>query len=191
MKLIAGLGNPGRKYTETRHNVGFRVIDALAHRNGIELNRENFSAMTGDGRCGGEKVLLLKPLTYMNRSGRSILQAVQFYKCTAEDLLVVVDDMALPVGRMRLRAGGSAGGHNGLADIIQRCGGDQFARLRIGIGAVSGARMVGHVLGAFDQDEEPVIGRMVDRAAQAVEYWVAEGVEAAMNRYNGLSDISE
>jgi PTH1 family peptidyl-tRNA hydrolase len=191
MKVIAGLGNPGRKYINTRHNVGFRVVDTLAARAGIEVNRENFSAMTGDGRLGGEKVLLLKPLTYMNRSGRSVLEAVRFYKCSAEDLLVVIDDLALPVGRMRLRASGSAGGHNGLSDIISRVSSDEFARLRIGIGSVGGARMVGHVLGAFDEDEEPVIGRMVDRAAQAVEYWVAQGVEAAMNRYNGLSDISE
>lgn len=184
MKLVAGLGNPGRKYENTRHNVGFRVADELARRARIELGRERFNGQVGDAEWHGERVVLLKPLTYMNLSGRSVREALAFYKLELSSLLVVVDDMALPPGRLRLRPGGSPGGHNGLASITEALGDDAFARLRIGIGNVEGRRMVGHVLGAFSADEQEEITVAIQRAADAVEHWLEHGIESAMNEFN-------
>lgn len=184
MKLVVGLGNPGREYERTRHNVGFRVIDVLAGRHGIAVNRQRFSGLSGDGTIGGERVVLLKPMTYMNRSGRAVQAAMAFYKLEQADLLVVTDDMALPLGSLRIRPQGSAGGHNGLADIITALGGQGFARLRIGIGQVSGERMVGHVLSAFTAAEEECIGQCIQRAADAVACWITDGVDKTMNTYN-------
>lgn len=188
MKLVVGLGNPGGKYASTRHNVGFRVVDELARRHAIDVNRTRFSGLTGTGSIGGTPVMLLKPGTYMNLSGQAVREAMTFHKLAGEDLLVVVDDMALPLGRLRLRTGGSAGGHNGLASIIQALGGDAFSRLRIGIEQVAGERMVGHVLSPFTRQEEEVIGPAVVRAVDAVECWLAEGIGAAMNRFNKTED---
>jgi len=184
MKLVVGLGNPGRKYERTRHNVGFRVVDELARRWRIDFGRRRLAGYVGAGKLREQRVLLVKPTTYMNRSGRSVREAVTFYKVALEDLLVVVDDMALGLGRLRLRPKGSAGGHNGLADIIQQLGGDGFGRLRIGIDQVAGERMVGHVLSPFTSAEEEIVGSAICRAADAVECWVIEDVEEAMNRYN-------
>lgn len=188
MRLVVGLGNPGVKYEGTRHNVGFRVVDELSRRHGIDVSRSRFSGLTGNGSIGSEQVILLKPGTFMNLSGRSVREGLAFYKLLPGDLLVVSDDMALPLGRLRLRKSGSAGGHNGLASVVQELGGDQFARLRIGIEQVAGERMVGHVLGSFTRFEEEIIGPAVARAADAVECWLADGIDAAMNRFNKSED---
>lgn len=184
MKLIVGLGNPGGKYEQTRHNVGFRAIEELARRWRIAVTRNRFSGLVGDGPIRDRKVLLLEPMTYMNLSGRSVREAMTFHKLALADLLVILDDMALPLGRLRLRPGGSAGGHNGLANVIEQLGGDDFARLRIGIEAVQGSRMVDHVLGSFTPEERGRIDQAIARAADAAECWLAEGIDGAMNKYN-------
>lgn len=191
MKLIVGLGNPGREYAGTRHNVGFRVVDELARRHQIDVNRRKFGGLTGSGHVRGEQVLVLKPETYMNLSGRSVREAMTFHKLALPDLFVVVDDLALPLARLRIREKGSAGGHNGLTSLIQELGDDAFARLRIGIAWVEGKRMVGHVLGAFTKDEEAQIEPAVKRAADAVECWILEGVQAAMNKFNKAADPAD
>lgn len=184
MKLVVGLGNPGPKYEGTRHNVGFRVVDELARRWQVAVDRRQFAGLVGQWRTGGQRVLLLKPTTFMNRSGQSVAQAMGFYKLAPADLLVVLDDMALPLGRLRIRRQGSAGGHNGLEDIIGRLGNDGFSRLRIGIEQVGGERMVGHVLSPFAPQEREEIEAAIVRAADAVQCWLEVGPEEAMNRYN-------
>ena len=168
MKLIVGLGNPGGKYEDTRHNVGFRALDELSRRWRIELTRRRFSGLSGSGTIRAQKVLLLKPMTYMNLSGRSVREAMTFHKLVPADLLVVLDDMALPLGRLRLRPAGSAGGHNGLTSVE----------------SVEGSRMVDHVLGSFTAEERPQVDQAIVRAADAVECWLSEGIDGAMNRYN-------
>lgn len=188
MKLIVGLGNPGKEYAGTRHNVGFAVMDLLGRRWGIELFSEKFHAWFGAGSIAEERVVLLKPTTYMNRSGRAVQSAGKFYQLELADLLVVSDDVALEPGRLRVRKQGSAGGHNGLADIIQRIGSDAFCRVRIGIGNAPGAVRSSHVLGRFGADEQAGMERAVSRAADAVETWVREGPDAAMNRFNVEAD---
>jgi len=184
MKVVAGLGNPGRKYEGTRHNVGFDVVDELSKRWRIETSRRRFNSQFGDGRIRDERVLLLKPQTYMNLSGRAVREALTFYKLASAALLVVVDDMALPLGRLRIRSKGSGGSHNGLNNVIDEIDTEEFARLRVGIGAVSGERAVSHVLGSFDEQDRACVDQTVIRAADAVECWLIEGVEAVMNRYN-------
>ncbi len=188
MKLIVGLGNPGPKYEATRHNVGFRVIDALADRWKIDAPREQFNAWAGSGRICEERALLLKPTTFMNRSGQAVQAAGRFHRLELADLLVISDDFALVLGRIRMRARGSAGSHNGLADIIQRLGSSDFARLRIGIGEAVGEPSR-FVLGRFAPEEEIIVRQAVSRAADAVECWITSGAEAAMNRFNGMADI--
>lgn len=190
MKLIAGLGNPGPRYADSRHNIGFLVADELARRWRADLTRfdRDFEALLGEGQCAGERVLLLKPMTFMNLSGRSVAAAARFYKLAPDALLVIYDDLDLPVGKLRLRAGGSAGGHNGMGDVIQQSGTDQIARLRIGIGKVHRAATVGHVLGRFDPEEREEIAFALGQAADAAECWVREGVTAAMNRFNRKKD---
>ena len=191
MKLVVGLGNPGRKYQGTRHNLGFEVVDELARRWQIDMGRERFSGMCGDGLIGEQRVLLLKPLTFMNRSGRAVREALTFHKLDVADLLVIVDDRALPLGRLRIRGRGSAGGHNGLADIVRHLGGEAFARLRIGIDWASGAATVGHVLGSFSAQEQPIVDEAIILAAEAVECWAQRGLDDAMNRYNRTEDANE
>ena len=185
MKLIVGLGNPGPKYAGTRHNVGFDVIDILASRWRVDLAVEKFHAWFGMGDHAGERAVLLKPTTFMNRSGRSVVAAGRFYKLELEDLLVIADDLALPPGRLRMRAQGSSGGHKGLQNVVERVGSDQWCRLRIGIGAAAGDPTV-HVLSRFDQEEEEeVMRRARELAADAVECWMEHGVDLTMTRYNG------
>lgn len=183
MKLIVGLGNPGPKYDRTRHNVGFRVVDELARRWGQSLTQEKFHAWFAKGRLGDQEVALLKPTTFMNRSGQSVLAAGRFFQIELFDLLVISDDLALPVGRLRIRAKGSSGGQKGLQDIIERLGTSDFARLRLGIGAAVGDP-TDYVLTRFDPQEEELIDQTCRAAADAVECWVSQGTEAAMNRYN-------
>ncbi len=184
MKLVAGLGNPGSRYEDTRHNLGFRVVDELADRWRIDMGRQKFSAAVGDGVIAGERVLLLKPLTFMNLSGQAVQAAMAFHKLAIEDLLVVSDDLDLPTGQLRVRASGSSGGHRGLESIIRLLGSDGFSRVRIGIGRASRDDAVSHVLGSFSAAEEAVTETAIRRAADAVECWIVEGVTAAMNRFN-------
>jgi PTH1 family peptidyl-tRNA hydrolase len=187
VKLIVGLGNPGQKYAGTRHNVGFRVIDELARRWSIDLPQEKFHAWFGRGTLAGEQVVLLKPTTFMNRSGPAVLAAGRFYRLEPTDLLVISDDLALPLGRLRLRARGGAGGHNGLQDIIDRLGSDAFARMRLGIDPPIGDP-ADYVLSRFSESEESIVAATCCRAADAVECWVERGTEFAMNRYNAEQD---
>jgi PTH1 family peptidyl-tRNA hydrolase len=184
VKLIVGLGNPGPQYEGTRHNVGFEVVDELAGRHGVRLASEKFHAWFAQALVAGEKVVLMKPTTFMNRSGRAVEAAIRFYRIAAEDLLVVTDDLALPVGRIRMRASGSAGGHNGLQDIIDRLGSDEWCRLRIGIGAAIGDPVV-YVLGRFSPEERPVMSAVRRRAADAAGAWVTDGPVRTMSRFNG------
>lgn len=182
--LIVGLGNPGKEYQETRHNVGFRVVELLAQRHGIELRRQRHQAVFGEGRIAGVSVLLAKPLTYMNLSGAAVAALARYHNVTPADILVICDDVALPVGRLRLRGQGSAGGHNGLRSIIDALGTTRFPRLRIGVGAPDGRPLVDHVLGRFDRAEAEAIAVTLAEAADAVETFLRDGLEAAMNRYN-------
>ena len=187
MKLIAGLGNPGTKYAATRHNVGFRIIDELASRWNIDTAPEKFHAWFGKGLIGQEPVVLLKPTTFMNRSGQAVAAAGRFYRLEFADLVVVLDDLALPPGQLRLRPAGGAGSHRGLQDIIDRAGTEEFARLRIGIGHALGDAAA-YVLSRFGEDEQAIMQRVIARAADAIEYWITHGAEETMNRYNGPVD---
>ncbi len=186
MKVIAGLGNPGQRYERTRHNVGFRVIDELARRWNAEVTRfeKRFEALVGQAAVGGQRVLLLKPQTFMNLSGRSLLAVVQFYKLPLHDVLVVCDDMDLPVGRIRLRAQGTGGGQKGLENILLRLGSVDLPRLRIGIGKAPARFATQYVLGRFGPDEQETIAAVITTAADAAECWLRQGIAAAMNRYN-------
>lgn len=191
VKMIAGLGNPGKEYGATRHNVGFRVIDLLADAFGADLKKTRFGAKFGECRYKDSKVILLKPWQYMNRSGESIAAAALFYKVDLSDLLVVLDDMWLEPGQIRLRAKGSAGGHNGLADIIEKLGSDAFPRLRIGIGRSESPDAVGHVLGIPDGPQGRLIAEAIDRAKEAVTCWLGNGIDAAMTGFNRFEKEGE
>jgi peptidyl-tRNA hydrolase, PTH1 family len=185
MKLIVGLGNPGKKYEETRHNVGYRVLDRLAARFGDGQTRNKFEGRVMEAAIGGQRALLLWPETFMNLSGESVGPAMEFYKLDLADLLVVCDDFNLPLGRLRFRREGSAGGQNGLADVIRRLGKESFPRLRLGVGPVPERwDAVDFVLGRFEAAERDAADEVLARAAEAVECWVAEGIEVGMNRYN-------
>ncbi len=184
MKLIVGLGNPGKKYAGTRHNVGFEVVDRLAARWGVDLRTEKFHGFFGAGSFRGERVALVKPLTFMNLSGQAVAAVGTFYKLELDDLLVIVDDLALPVGQLRLRQRGSSGGHNGLQDISNRLGTSDWCRLRVGIGEPIGDS-VSWVLGRFHESELPQMASSMDRAADAAECWMTDGVELSMTRFNG------
>jgi len=185
--MIVGLGNPGAEYATSRHNAGFRAVDSLADKLQVKLNRKKFGGAFGQGAVGNKKLILLKPLLFMNRSGQVVATAVGFYKLSPANLLVITDDMALEPGRMRIRAKGSAGGHNGLADIIEKLGSDGFSRLRIGIGQAG--RSIGrhYVLADPDDDEKALIDAATDRAVDAVLCWARLGVETAMNKFNATN----
>jgi len=185
MKVIVGLGNPGAKYAGTRHNVGFEVIDYLAAGPGCSSFRERFEAFVAEMKEGDETVLLVKPLTFMNLSGTAIVGLLQFYKIEVPDLLVIVDEVQLETGRIRIRPSGSAGGHNGLKSVIGSLGSDVFSRLRIGVGRGDDRRdLADHVLARFEADERSVIDDAIARAADASEAFIADGVADAMNRFN-------
>jgi PTH1 family peptidyl-tRNA hydrolase len=184
MKLIVGLGNVGRRYEGTRHNVGFEVIAELARRHATGAARSAFHGELFDAEIGEDRCLLLCPHTLMNRSGRSVGEARDFYKLTNSNLLLINDDIHLPLGRLRIREKGSSGGQKGLEDVIRRVG-DDIARLRIGVGEPpAGWDVADYVLGKFKKEELPEIAIAIVRAADAVECWVREGVATAMNRYN-------
>jgi PTH1 family peptidyl-tRNA hydrolase len=186
VKLVIGLGNPGTRYEKTRHNLGFMVIDELARRHTIDVSQEKFSAWFGTGHIQGHRVGLGKPTTFMNRSGQAVHAAGRFYKIEFEDLLVIVDDLALPTGRIRFKPGGRSGGHNGLADISARLGTEDYARLRIGIGSGLGDA-ASHVLGRIGQREQELLDTAIQRSADAVTCWITEGVTNTMNRYNATA----
>jgi PTH1 family peptidyl-tRNA hydrolase len=185
MKLVVGLGNPGRKYQGTRHNLGFAVLAELAKRLAVGRPKEKFHAELVEAELAGEKLVLLGPLTYMNNSGTSVVAARDYFTLANEDLLVVGDDLNLPLAKLRFRPGGSAGGHKGLADIIARLGTDEFPRLRIGVGSPPAQwDPTDFVLGHFTDEEKPEIARAVGSAADAVADWARQGIEFCMNRYN-------
>lgn len=184
--IAAFLGNPGLKYNGTRHNAGFMTADAMEKKLGVSINKMRFKALTQTVDIGGHKVLLMKPQTYMNMSGDAIVQAVKFYKVPPERVIVVSDETALPIGKLRIRRGGSAGGHNGLKSIIAQLGTDQFPRIRLGIGAPPHPDydMVDWVLSAFKGQDAADIEAVAKKAADAVECYITEGADKAMNKFN-------
>jgi PTH1 family peptidyl-tRNA hydrolase len=190
LKLVVGLGNPGARYHDTRHNLGFAAVDEVARRHGAaewETAPHGIEALVANWRAASTR--LVKPLTYMNLSGRAIAALMTFYKVDAADVLVVVDDVNLEIGRLRARPSGSAGGHNGLKSIIALLGTTDFPRLRIGVGRGDARRdLADHVTGKIDQTERPIIDEAVGRAADAVETFITEGIVAVMNRFNRKDD---
>ena len=186
MKVVVGLGNPGGKYRETRHNVGFMVVDELARRWNADRPKERFRAQLFDVTISGQRTLLVKPQTYMNLSGVAVRQVVSWYRPDLADLLIVTDDVDLPFGTLRMRERGSPGGHNGLKSIVAELGTQDVPRLRIGIGR-SDRAMTAHVLSRFSEAEAQELGEIIDRAADGVELWLAEGAVTAMNVVNQRS----
>jgi len=185
MRIVIGLGNPGRRYEGTRHNVGFVVVDELTRRHSASSPKNQFQAEVSEASIAGEKVLLVQPQTFMNVSGTTALQVRDFYKLNDDDLLVVCDDFALPLGRLRLRPQGSGGGQKGLANIILRLGTENVPRLRIGVGPLpAGWDAADFVLSKFAKNETAEVELATVRAADAVEQWIAEGLSGAMNKYN-------
>ena len=186
MYLIAGLGNPGRQYEKTRHNMGFDVADLLIERHNIPQSGVKFNAMFGKGMIGGQKVVVMKPLSFMNLSGGPVQEMAAYFKIDpASRLIVIHDDIDLEPGQLRIRKAGSAGGHNGMKDIIRRLGTEQFVRIRVGVGAKPKDRdLADYVLGRFTDQERKLVDESLSEAADAVELLVTEGADAAMNRYN-------
>ncbi len=187
IKLVVGLGNPGSKYQGTRHNIGFELVDRLARGGTAAVFAAKFEGQQAEIEIDYRRVLLLKPETFMNASGRSVGQAVRFYKLPVTELLVVCDDLSLPVGKLRLRPGGSDGGQKGLRDIAAHLGTDQFPRLRIGIGDNEAVDAADYVLSRFKSTERNAIDDALILASQAVAVWVTQGIDPAMNRFNGPS----
>jgi peptidyl-tRNA hydrolase, PTH1 family len=185
MKLFVGLGNPGKRYAGTRHNVGYAVVDLLAQSSHASRWQSRFQGQVAELREDSWKVLLVKPETFMNLSGRCVREVMQFYQVPLEDLLIVCDDINLPLGKLRFRARGSHGGHNGLRDIQAHLGTMEYARLRIGVGSPDGGDAVDFVLGRFGPTDQAVMDEAVRTAVQAVIVWVERGTEASMNQYNG------
>ena len=187
MYIIVGLGNPGKEYAHTRHNVGFETIDILADRMGIEIEEKKHKGLCGKGILAGQKVILLKPQTYMNLSGDSVGEMAQFYKIPPENIIVINDDISLDVGIIRVRPKGSAGGHNGLKSIIYRLNSDTFPRVKMGVGAPKHEDydLADFVLGRFTKEEIPVMEDAIVKAEKAVAEIIKNGVQSAMNKYNG------
>ena len=185
MYIIAGLGNPGRKYENTKHNVGFITLDVLAEKHNIKINKIKHKALVGEGIIFGQKLLLVKPQTYMNLSGNSIREVMEYYKADLDKLVVIYDDVDIPMGRLRIRKKGSAGTHNGMRSIIYDLQADEFPRIRIGIGGERKMSLAGYVLGGFKKDERVLMQDAVERAVSAVECMLEKGIDAAMSEYNG------
>jgi PTH1 family peptidyl-tRNA hydrolase len=184
--LITGLGNPGKEYADTRHNIGFRCVDAMARAHGLSFSRVQHKALTADGLIAERRATLVKPQTFMNLSGQSVGGLVNFYKVPLDNLIVIYDDLDLPPGMVRLRKKGGAGGHKGMHDIIKRLGTNEFARVRVGIGRPPGKmEPTAFVLQPLKADDLPVVEDVTDRVVQAIETWLREGIEAAMTRHNG------
>lgn len=184
MKIVIGLGNPGSEYRFTRHNVGFRVLDELAARYRVAFDHEKYGGLIARANVEREAVLLLKPLTYMNLSGQCVARAIRYTNSNLDEVLVVADDVNLPLGKTRFRAEGSDGGHNGLKSIIQSLGTNEFCRLRLGVGRNTNGELVEHVLGAFAPDERETCESMLVRAADGVVAFLTSGIAMAMSRYN-------
>ena len=186
MYIIAGLGNPTKEYEGTRHNVGFDVIDRLSERYNIDVTMEKHRALIGKGMIAGQKVILVKPQTYMNLSGESIRSVIDYYKVDPEkELIVIYDDISLGVGQLRIRAKGSAGGHNGIKSIIARTGTQNFMRIKVGVGEKpAGWDLADHVLGRFSTEDRKLVDEAIAKAAKAVDIIISQGTDAAMNEYN-------
>ena len=185
MFLVVGLGNIGKQYEHTRHNVGFDVIDLISDRYNIPVSREKFKGMYGEGNICGEKIILLKPSTYMNLSGESVREIANFYKIENENIIVLYDDISLDVGRLRVRSQGSAGGHNGIKNIIANLGTDIFPRVKIGVGQPEG-ELVSHVLGKFSKEDSEKLKEVFKVSMDAVENVISSGITEAMNRFNSF-----
>lgn len=189
MKILCGLGNPGAQYEQNRHNIGFLVLDALAARWKLSFSSNKFDAELASGSFAGDKVLLLKPQTFMNRSGQSLGGAARFYKVPATDVMVIHDELDLPFAKLQLKQGGGSGGHNGLNSIRESWGEEQYVRLRFGIGKPTGPgakeRVVGHVLGDFSSEERPALPELIGKSCDIAESWARDGLAKAMNRWNG------
>jgi PTH1 family peptidyl-tRNA hydrolase len=184
MQMIVGLGNPGKRYADTRHNVGFKAIDLLGERLGIQIDKRSFGALLGKGEFGGKGVLLVKPWQFMNCSGQPVADAVGFYKLNLDDVLLILDDMWLEPGQIRIREKGSAGGHNGLADIVEKLGTENVPRLRIGIGQCPANTAVEYVLGEPARDEAELVSKGIEQAKEAAMCWLEEGIMPAMTKFN-------
>lgn len=187
MYIIAGLGNPGRDYTGTRHNVGFEVLDAVAAKYDIDIKRAKLRGLYGEGRIGGERVVLVKPQTFMNLSGECIREFKSWYKAEDSEIIVIYDDVSLPTGKMRIRPKGSAGGHNGIKSIIYQLGSEVFPRIKIGVGRPENPDydLADYVLGRFNRNEVKTLTETAIKAAEAVEVIITEGTERAMAKFNG------
>ena len=185
MKLVVGLGNPGKRYDNTRHNVGFMVVDVLAAAPGVGKTQDRFDAEVAEWLEDNEKILLMKPQTFMNLSGRAVQEAVDFYQIELEDVLIIADDMNLPLGKLRFRARGTHGGHNGLRDIQNHLGTTEYSRLRIGVDAPNEQNdAIDHVLGKFKPSERSTMEDAISLAVQGVVLWTREGIRKCMNQYN-------
>ncbi len=192
MKLVVGLGNPGKKYNGTRHNVGFELIGQFGLKYDVGRPKSKFNAELVETTIRNEKTILVCPLTFMNLSGQTVVEAVNFYKLQLDDLLIVCDDFNLDVGRLRFRPGGSSGGQNGLEDIIRRLGTDTFGRLRVGVGRPpAGWNVSNYVLGRFDAADRETMTKSIQRSVEAVETWIEFGIQSAMNQFNADPNKTE
>ena len=184
MYIIAGLGNPGKKYENTRHNMGFIAIDLLAEEFGIKVDKLKFKSLVGEGRIAGQRVLLMKPQTYMNLSGEAIREAVNFYKIEPEELIVIYDDIDIPTGTFRIRKKGSAGTHNGMRSVVYQIQSDQFPRIRVGIGSEKKVDLIHYVTGGVSKSEKELLEDALVKSAKAAACIVEKGIDKAMNEYN-------
>ena len=188
MFLVVGLGNPGEKYDKTRHNAGFDVVDLCEKKYNFMINRTKIKGVYGEVQIGNEKVMFLKPQTYMNLSGESVRAIMDFYKIPVENLIVIYDDITLEIGRLRIREKGSAGGHNGIKNIIAHLGTDKFARIKVGVGEPT-YDIIDYVTGRFSPDERKVVEKAYEGASEAVEVLINQGITEAMNRFNSFKAI--
>lgn len=184
MYIIAGLGNPGKKYENTRHNMGFLAVDLLAEKYGIKVNKLRFKALTGEGRIAGQKVLIMKPQTYMNLSGESVRQALEYYKEDSQNLIVIYDDIDIPTGSVRIRKKGSAGTHNGMRSILYQIQTEDFPRIRVGIGSGKKENLIDYVTGGVSSSEKTLLEESLIKAAKGAACIVEKGIDKAMNEYN-------
>lgn len=184
MKVIVGLGNPGKEYENTKHNMGFLTVDLLSERLGIPVKQIKHKGLVGEGFVNGTKVMLVKPQTYMNLSGQCVREAVAYYKTDMEDLMVIYDDIDIPMGTLRVRGKGSAGTHNGMKSIIYDLQDDGFPRIRVGIGGERKGDLANYVISGFRKDDVKTVEDAIEKAADAVECWISEGIDVTMNRFN-------
>lgn len=186
MYLIVGLGNVGKEYDNTRHNIGFKVIDHYAKQKNINMSSKKFNAFYGEERINGEKIILIKPLTFMNLSGESIIKFIDFFNIELSKILIICDDVNLPLGVLRVRKKGSAGGHNGLKNIILNLATFEFSRLKLGVGAAAND-LIAHVLGRFHEEELKVIQKSIELSEEVIDCFIKEGIDSCMNRFNGIN----